>query len=181
MMMFYFNVTASTEIYAYCHTLSLHDALPIWRQASPIPWPQPRDSCSERQGIGRWSGRSTTVPAGGAGRGVYFLSRGFSKCCLSRASATWFAGVARSALPETAGNSRFRGPREQGARSTFRQETVKQQGRLIHVYFEGLARGQRPHRYGRYCGYRRHLGRREAEGLRPMRRIHRRAGFLLYG
>src|SRR3546814_18598265 len=27
--MFFFNVTATTEIYTYCHTLSLHDALPI--------------------------------------------------------------------------------------------------------------------------------------------------------
>src|SRR3546814_12963350 len=123
MMMFYFNVTASTEIYAYCHTLSLHDALPIWRQASPIPWPQPRDSCSERQGIGRWSGRSTAVPAGGAGRGVYFLSRGFSKCFLSRAILLWFARVACSALPETAGNLRVRVPRDQGALSPFRQTT----------------------------------------------------------
>src|SRR3546814_11822971 len=26
---FFFNVTATTEIYTYCHTLSLHDALPI--------------------------------------------------------------------------------------------------------------------------------------------------------
>src|SRR3546814_17074140 len=28
-MFFFFNVTATTEIYTYCHTLSLHDALPI--------------------------------------------------------------------------------------------------------------------------------------------------------
>src|SRR3546814_16151570 len=140
MMMFYFNVTASTEIYAYCHTLSLHDALPIWRQASPIPWPQPRDSCSERQSIGRWSGRSTTVPAGGAGRGAYFLSRGFSKCCLSRASAKWFAGVARSALPATAGNSRVRGTREQGAQAPFRQESMKTQGKVLTFEFNKKAR-----------------------------------------
>src|SRR3546814_19692641 len=26
---FFFNYTATTEIYTYCHTLSLHDALPI--------------------------------------------------------------------------------------------------------------------------------------------------------
>src|SRR3546814_4957301 len=26
---FFFNVTATTNIYTYCHTLSLHDALPI--------------------------------------------------------------------------------------------------------------------------------------------------------
>src|SRR3546814_19369864 len=27
---FFFNDTATTEIYTYRHTLSLHDALPIW-------------------------------------------------------------------------------------------------------------------------------------------------------
>src|SRR3546814_19797199 len=27
---FFFNDTATTEIYTYWHTLSLHDALPIW-------------------------------------------------------------------------------------------------------------------------------------------------------
>src|SRR3546814_10739822 len=27
---FFFNDTATTEIYTYCHTLSLHDALPIY-------------------------------------------------------------------------------------------------------------------------------------------------------
>src|SRR3546814_15161079 len=30
---FFFNVTATTEIYTYGHTLSLHDALPIWLAA----------------------------------------------------------------------------------------------------------------------------------------------------
>src|SRR3546814_10886135 len=29
MLFFFFNDTATTEIYTYCHTLSLHDALPI--------------------------------------------------------------------------------------------------------------------------------------------------------
>src|SRR3546814_5488010 len=29
MSVFFFNDTATTEIYTYCHTLSLHDALPI--------------------------------------------------------------------------------------------------------------------------------------------------------
>src|SRR3546814_13611431 len=28
-MFFFFNDTATTESYTYCHTLSLHDALPI--------------------------------------------------------------------------------------------------------------------------------------------------------
>src|SRR3546814_18875248 len=31
-MYFFFNVTAPTEIYTYLHTLSRHDALPIWGQ-----------------------------------------------------------------------------------------------------------------------------------------------------
>src|SRR3546814_15144947 len=31
MLFFFFNDTATTEIYTYCHTLSLHDALPISR------------------------------------------------------------------------------------------------------------------------------------------------------
>src|SRR3546814_20491413 len=31
---FLFNDTATTEIYTYCHTLSLHDALPI---SEPVP------------------------------------------------------------------------------------------------------------------------------------------------
>src|SRR3546814_19350130 len=29
-LFFFFNDTATTEIYTYCHTLSLHDALPIY-------------------------------------------------------------------------------------------------------------------------------------------------------
>src|SRR3546814_6668679 len=29
-MSFFFNVTATTELYTFCHTLSLHDALPIY-------------------------------------------------------------------------------------------------------------------------------------------------------
>src|SRR3546814_21165824 len=30
----FFNYTATTEIYTYCHTLSLHDALPIFEKVS---------------------------------------------------------------------------------------------------------------------------------------------------
>src|SRR3546814_90691 len=36
---FFFNDTATTDIYTYRHTLSLHDALPI----SPRPWSLPQD------------------------------------------------------------------------------------------------------------------------------------------
>src|SRR3546814_17690617 len=32
--MFFFNDTTTTDIYTSCHTLSLHDALPIWGQWS---------------------------------------------------------------------------------------------------------------------------------------------------
>src|SRR3546814_9076637 len=31
-VLFFFNATATTEIYTYCHTLSLHDALPIFHR-----------------------------------------------------------------------------------------------------------------------------------------------------
>src|SRR3546814_203970 len=49
---FFFNVTATTEIYTYGHTLSLHDALPIWnnrpetRPAPRRPAAVPRSTCS---------------------------------------------------------------------------------------------------------------------------------------
>src|SRR3546814_6583942 len=36
---FFFKDTATTEIYTYCHTLSLHDALPIcWTRADIERW-----------------------------------------------------------------------------------------------------------------------------------------------
>src|SRR3546814_15959833 len=45
---FFLNDTATTEIYTYCHTPSLHDALPIWENLPPAnvtrytaPRPQP--------------------------------------------------------------------------------------------------------------------------------------------
>src|SRR3546814_9050282 len=52
-MTFFFNDTASTEFYTYCHTPSLHDALPIssragamgedraMNQLAPLPAPAP--------------------------------------------------------------------------------------------------------------------------------------------
>src|SRR3546814_15379545 len=36
-VVFFFNDTATTEIYTYLHTLSLHDALPISAKASLTP------------------------------------------------------------------------------------------------------------------------------------------------
>src|SRR6478609_10530522 len=46
---FFFNDTATTEIY----TLSLHDALPIWATARPVPRPRdrrPKDGSSGSSG-----------------------------------------------------------------------------------------------------------------------------------
>src|SRR3546814_7375675 len=36
--LFFFNYTATTEIYTYLHTLSLHDALPIYHQCPSGDW-----------------------------------------------------------------------------------------------------------------------------------------------
>src|SRR3546814_17301475 len=47
-LFFFFNDTATTEIYTYGHTLSLHDALPIFGPTkNPFSWPckvKPRPS-----------------------------------------------------------------------------------------------------------------------------------------
>src|SRR3546814_2084480 len=48
---FLFNNTATTEIYTYGHTLSLHDALPIWRErpnrfGAPVPIMTSRETLS---------------------------------------------------------------------------------------------------------------------------------------
>src|SRR5210317_2635204 len=40
---FFFNDTATTEIYTLSYTLSLHDALPIsWAGGAPTPEPKPK-------------------------------------------------------------------------------------------------------------------------------------------
>src|SRR3546814_4807960 len=60
---FFFNDTAPTEIYTYCHTLSLHDALPISREPAQLPRRQspvlppgsPRQGCCRRSC--RWTSR----------------------------------------------------------------------------------------------------------------------------
>src|SRR3546814_1347061 len=53
---FFFHDTATTEIYTYGHTLSLHDALPIWRghatrtaarSAAAAPPPRPREPAAD--------------------------------------------------------------------------------------------------------------------------------------
>src|SRR3546814_11750234 len=48
---FFLNAPATTEIYTYLHTLSLHDALPIWSQRrrsprdGPVPCREPSRLC----------------------------------------------------------------------------------------------------------------------------------------
>src|SRR3546814_11382495 len=39
----FFSDTATTELYTYRHTLSRHDALPIWPRRSPIIWRSSND------------------------------------------------------------------------------------------------------------------------------------------
>src|SRR3546814_8069818 len=61
---FFFNVPATTEIYTYGHTLSLHDALPICRRrALGYPSPDYRASARVIQGFRRaWSARGGDDP-----------------------------------------------------------------------------------------------------------------------
>src|SRR3546814_3398899 len=51
----FFNDTATTEIYTYLHTLSLHDALPISRARRPLSHPR----CSAARGA---TARSSSSP-----------------------------------------------------------------------------------------------------------------------
>src|SRR5881628_4265673 len=58
---FFFNDTATTEIYTSVNTLSLHDALPIWRWSAsrrgssrncwPMPRPRSEEHTSELQSL----------------------------------------------------------------------------------------------------------------------------------
>src|SRR3546814_2751004 len=63
--MFFLNETATTEIYTYFHTLSLHDALPI-SQPAPVP---PRRTAGARQRVrdDRAQGAGQRVRRGVAG------------------------------------------------------------------------------------------------------------------
>src|SRR3546814_20491978 len=80
----FFNDTATTEIYTYGHTLSLHDALPICRKrrirACPLPhWS--RTASSSR-------GRPLPTSGGATGRG-----------CAPMAASRWTATKAPSIRP----------------------------------------------------------------------------------
>src|ERR1039458_4715812 len=77
-LVFFFNDTATTEIY----TLSLHDALPIWNFLSRAPVSH-RDGCSAKR-RSFWSGRSLWSFAYAHDREAVvsraqYLQRGFSK------------------------------------------------------------------------------------------------------
>src|SRR2546422_1458287 len=54
---FFFNDTATTEIY----TLSLHDALPIWRQHLPLRHLSTDPRCDQARGPGRSDRKSTRL------------------------------------------------------------------------------------------------------------------------
>src|SRR3546814_19754973 len=58
-LIFFFNDTATTEIYTYWHTLSLHDALPI--SASKRRW---RQSCTFVRCSSGFSGGVPQAPRG---------------------------------------------------------------------------------------------------------------------
>src|SRR3546814_18213594 len=52
---FFLTDTSPTEIYPYCHTLSLHDALPIWRAGDDVvvgPTPGPSGRHRRHGGFG---------------------------------------------------------------------------------------------------------------------------------
>src|SRR3546814_19499969 len=109
-----------------------------------------------------------------------FLPSGLARCCLSQESETWFrlcgapisAGFANVSTTARASKS--------GRRSPLWDKKREQQGRLIHVYIKGSARGPRHHSCRRDRGPSRDLGRREAEGLCNFRRTDRPAEILLH-
>src|SRR3546814_9039502 len=49
MLLFFFNETATTEIYTYCHTLSLHDALPISSGVASVTGPATSTTSAPRR------------------------------------------------------------------------------------------------------------------------------------
>src|SRR3546814_15228243 len=61
-LLVFFNDTATTEIYTYLHTLSLHDALPIscWHAWAWPVWRMPTHWPTSRRAV-RWSRKSTRL------------------------------------------------------------------------------------------------------------------------
>src|SRR3546814_3501053 len=72
-MIFIFNDTATTDIYTYYHTLSLHDALPISFR-SPACWR------SSRAAIPRCCGGCGSISATRSSAARYCCGR-FIRCC----------------------------------------------------------------------------------------------------
>src|SRR3546814_3515759 len=73
MYVFLFNATATTEIYTYGHTLSLHDALPILRSQLRVP-ARPRSAAlAGGRGLRHPAGRHDRSPVLGRayGRGLH--------------------------------------------------------------------------------------------------------------
>src|SRR3546814_1807082 len=65
----FFNDTATTEIYTYLHTLSLHDALPICPSDTAIPIDDPTRTCSPsmEKGLARLRMIALAIPASFSG------------------------------------------------------------------------------------------------------------------
>src|SRR3546814_1265878 len=92
---FCFNDTATTEIYTYGHTLSLHDALPILRQALI------HNSAWRGYSYASISGQCAARPSQSApGLDVRWPAR-----CVSGPWATWSRGKPRRLFSGTAGRS----------------------------------------------------------------------------
>src|SRR3546814_10198399 len=80
-VIFFFNDTATTDIYTYCHTLSLHDALPIFSSrpvGSPIRVVPPPISttglcpvCCKRRSIIIWTRLPTCSDGAVASKPIY--------------------------------------------------------------------------------------------------------------
>src|SRR3546814_15054743 len=83
---FFFNDTATTEIYTYGHTLSLHDALPISAKAAAEPPLEPPGVRSKFQGLRVMPYFGLSVTAFQPNSGVVVLPRKMAP--LSRARAT---------------------------------------------------------------------------------------------
>src|SRR5213082_780095 len=90
---FFFNDTATTEIYTVSDTLSLHDALPIWARSSA-------HGDDEDRVLLRSEDRTPTYRAADVAYLVDKLERGFDRAIYvlgadHHATARWYAAIAR--------------------------------------------------------------------------------------